>query len=92
MAHDNSPSDTHRERSRVFKGVSPRRPKQKIRLGGAPPFAAGPGLFPNFVYRGGPVITNPQVYCVFLGDWASAANQTRASRLAQFLNDLMNSD
>jgi hypothetical protein len=32
------------------------------------------------------------VYCVFLGDWSSVANQTRATRLAQFLNDLMSSD
>src|SRR5947209_11168484 len=77
-----------------LKGVSPSRPKRRVPLGGTPPFASGPGAgsFPNFVYQGGRVITTPQVFCVFLGDWTSAANQTRATTLAQFLNDLMHSD
>jgi hypothetical protein len=93
MAKEDRSSDVRAERrSRVFKGVSPQRPKKKVPLGGAPPFASGAGAFPNFIYRGGPIIRNPQVFCVFLGDWSSAANQTRASRLAQFLTDLMNSD
>ena len=81
-------------RRRVVKGVSPARPKKKVRLGGVPGIASGPGAgsFPNFIYHGGRVIHNPQVYCVFLGEWSSASNQNRATRLAQFLNDLMNSD
>jgi hypothetical protein len=80
--------------SKGTKGVSPRRPKKKVPLGGIPPFASGPGAgtFSDFRYHGGPVIPNPRAFCIFLGDWTSAANQTRATRLAQFLTDLMNSD
>lgn len=37
------------------------------------------------------MVTNPQVYNIFLGDWTSAANQSRATRLNQFITDLMNS-
>jgi hypothetical protein len=62
-----------------------------VPLGGAP-LASGPGAFTDFIYRGGPVINNPQVYLVFLGDWSSTANQNRATRLQQFMNDLMNSN
>lgn len=78
--------------SKGNKGVSPQRSKKKIPLGGTPPFGAGAGSFPDFSYHGGPIVHNPQVYCVFLGDWTSSANQTRATRLAQFLTDLMDSD
>jgi hypothetical protein len=53
---------------------------------------SGPGTFPNFAYHGGRVIHEPQVFTLFLGDWSSAANQTRANRLNQFVTDLMNSD
>src|SRR6185437_6867056 len=61
-----------------------RLPQEKMLLG-----AAGPGAEQDFVYRGGPVIHNPQVHPVFLGDWSSAADQTRATRLQQFLTDLL---
>jgi hypothetical protein len=43
------------------------------------------------LYQGGPVIHNPNVYTVFVGNWGSAANQTRATRLTQFITDLLNS-
>jgi hypothetical protein len=33
----------------------------------------------------------PQVYALFVGDWSSAANQNRATRLSQFVTDLLNS-
>ncbi|HEY2661963.1 MAG TPA: hypothetical protein VGI79_19745 [Caulobacteraceae bacterium] len=81
-----------RERPKYAKGVSPRAAKRKMPLGGGPRLASGPGAFPNFTYHGGRVINDPQVYCVFLGDWTSTANQTRATRLGQFISDLMNSD
>jgi hypothetical protein len=74
------------------KGVSPRISKKKVQLDGSPSLGSGPGVETNFIYRGGRVINNPQVYMMFLGDWTSAANQTRATRLSQFMNDMMNSD
>jgi hypothetical protein len=94
MATKKHPAETLvASETRGAKGVSPRRAKKKVPLGGFPALAsAGAGSFPNFVFRGGPVITNPQIFCVFLGDWSSSANQNRATRLAQFLQDLMNSD
>ncbi len=81
---------------RSTKGVSPRKPKRKVRLDGTSPIALGPGTWSDHLlyYRGGGgrVIHNPKLYAIFLGDWTSAQNQTRATRLAQFLNDLMNSE
>jgi DNA-binding SARP family transcriptional activator len=38
------------------------------------------------------VIEAPQVYCTFLGDWTSAKNQTRATRINRFAVDLLNGD
>jgi hypothetical protein len=52
---------------------------------------AGAGTFPNFLYQGGPVINTPEVYIAFVGDWSGTANQNRATRLSQFVADLMNS-
>ena len=53
--------------------------------------ASGTGNNPNFIYRGGPVINTPQVFALFVGDWSSTANQNRATRLGQFLTDMMHS-
>lgn len=73
-------------------GVPARTQKKHINLGGGNPLSgSGPGSSPDFLYRGGPIINNPQVHAVFLGDWTSAANQTRATRLQQFVTDLLNS-
>src|SRR4051812_46698139 len=80
------------ERGKHSKGVSPRLEKRRVPLGGVPRMGSGPGTFPNFAYHGGRVIHEPQVFTLFLGDWSSAANQTRANRLNQFVTDLMNSD
>ena len=92
----------------VRHGVQSQRPKVKVPLGtkphprknglgagnagGASGGSAGSGDFPFFVYNGGPVVTNPQVYNIFLGDWSAASAQTRATNLNQFISDLMNSD
>jgi hypothetical protein len=51
----------------------------------------GKGLFPRFAYHGGPVIDTPQVSALFVGDWSSPAQQSRAERLGQFVRDLLNS-
>ncbi|MFI5138082.1 MAG: hypothetical protein ACHQIM_09655 [Sphingobacteriales bacterium] len=75
----------------IVKGVSPAKAKRKVRLGG-PITGSGPGLHPNFGYQGGPIIPNPQVYTIYLGDWTSLANVARANNLDQFITDLMNSD
>jgi hypothetical protein len=65
--------------------------KKRVPLGGGPLGGAGPGSWPDFLYRGGPVINTPQLYVIFLGDWSSSSNQTRANRLQQFLTDLLGS-
>lgn len=80
--------------SEVIHGVAPRKlEKPKKRLAPTDPTTpgAGAGSFPNFLYQGGPVINTPEVYIAFVGDWSSNANQTRATRLTQFVTDLLNS-
>ncbi len=80
--------------TKAMRGVAPRRlGKPKKRLLPADPTAPGTGAgsFPNLLYQGGPVINTPQVYIAFVGDWTSAANQTRATRLTQFVKDLTSS-
>jgi hypothetical protein len=79
-------------KSKRVKGVSPDISKKKVRIGVSPVAGSGAGLFPTFGYQGGPIINNPRVYNIYLGDWTSAANQARANRLDQFITDLMNSD
>jgi hypothetical protein len=69
-----------------MRGVHPQQKKVSVL---AP--ASGTGNFPNFINHGGPVINTPQIYILFLGDWQSAANQNRASRLTQFVKDFLNS-
>jgi hypothetical protein len=64
-----------------------------IRKGVGPQTAdTSAGGFPGFIYHGGPIIRNPRVYFLFIGNWASPENQDRAARLATFLDDLMHSD
>src|SRR5579859_7198246 len=75
----------------VVHGVRPHRRKKGVRVGIPTTPGTGAGNFPNLLYQGGPVINNPQVHIVFLGDWTSTANQTRATRLTQFVTDLLNS-
>lgn len=56
--------------------------------------ASTKGKYPNFVFNGGPVVATPRVYCTFWGAaWASdAAHKTAATRLEQFLKDLLASE
>jgi hypothetical protein len=71
-------------------GVSPaaRRP-QVVDLEKAPALAAA-GVFGGFTYHGGPIIRRPQVITSFWGSlWADPPHQARASRLNQFLQDLL---
>jgi len=80
--------------TKIIHGVPPKRSiKPKRRLVPADPTTPGTGAgsFPNFLYQGGPVINTPQVYIAFVGDWTSSANQTRATRLTQFVKDLLSS-
>jgi hypothetical protein len=80
---------TQTDRS-TLQGVSPQRAKERTDLAGAPR-RSPTGTFSNFIYRGGAVINTPRLFALFIGDWASAANQTRATRLGQFMTDLMSS-
>ena len=73
-----------------LRGVSPQRAKRRVDLSGAP-LISPTGNFPGFVYNGGPVISTPSVHALFVGDWTSSANQTRATRLQQFVTDLLSS-
>jgi hypothetical protein len=50
--------------------------------------AAGTDPHPGFQYHGGPVVLDPRVFALFVGDWTGSANQARATRLNQFLTDL----
>jgi hypothetical protein len=76
------------ERQSHLFGVQPKGPAKRMP---EPTVVSGTGRFPDFIYHGGPVIKTPQVYILFVGDWSSAANQTRASRLSQFVSDFLNS-
>jgi hypothetical protein len=81
--------------------VSARLRKKKVPLGGVPESvseagkgsgrATGPGTFPDLLYEGGPVIANPQVYAVYLGDWTGTSNQNRITQLNQFISDFLSS-
>lgn len=71
-----------------LKGVQPHQPGAKAAQLAA---VSGTGMFPNFISHGGPVITTPNVYILFFGDWSSAVNQERATRLGQFITDLLKS-
>lgn len=73
-----------------LRGVSPQRAKRRVDLSGAP-MISPTGNFPGFRYQGGPIINTPSVHALFVGDWTSAANQARATRLQSFLTDLLSS-
>jgi hypothetical protein len=82
----------HSPAVRVRYGIVPSQiEKRRVPLGGGPRSGSGPGSYPDFLYRGGPVINNPQLYAIFLGDWTSAGSPNRATRLQQYLSDLLNS-
>jgi hypothetical protein len=61
-------------------------PKPGVRKAPAAGFAAA-GTFSDFTYSGGPVIETPQVFVLFVGDWSSSTDQTRATNLQQFVSD-----
>jgi len=61
-----------------------RLPEDVATAGGA---AADP--HPKFLYHGGPVVLDPRVFAMFVGDWTSPANQARSTRLIQYLKDLV---
>jgi hypothetical protein len=71
-----------------LKGVQPQKAPKKVPDLTA---ASGTGNHPDFIYNGGPVINTPQMYILFVGDWSSTANQNRATRLSQFVTDMLNS-
>lgn len=47
---------------------------------------------PIMTYQGGRHIASAEVYAIFMGDWTSTADQLRATRLTQFVKDLIASD
>jgi hypothetical protein len=81
-----------------LKGVHPKSQKIRTSLRGVHPkiqrreAPSGTVKYPNFVFNGGLAVNNPQVYIVFLGDWSSTTNQNRATRLSQFMTDLLSSE
>jgi len=86
--------DSSRQESRSgsahyrMKGVSP---KPGVRKAPAIAFAAA-GQFSDFTYSGGPGHRHAAVSVLFVGDWSSSADQTRATNLQQFVSDMLNSD
>jgi hypothetical protein len=80
--------------AKAMRGVAPQRlgkPTKRLLPAAPTTPGSGAGSFPNLLYQGGPVLNTPQVYIAFVGDWTSAANQTRATRLTQFVKDLLSS-
>jgi hypothetical protein len=77
----------------VLHGVRPHKPKTRPSPRVADPTSPGTGAGndPNLLYRGGPVLFEPTVWLVFLGDWTSTANQNRATRLGQYVTDFLGS-
>src|SRR5690348_380051 len=86
--HDTSKRETRTGIGHRMKGVSP---KRRVKKPLQTPFAST-GLFSDFTYSGGPVIETPQVSVLFVGNWSSSVDQTRATNLNQFVSDLLNSD
>jgi hypothetical protein len=76
------------ERPSHLFGVQPKGPAISMP---EPTVVSGTGKYPDFTYHGGPVIDTPRLYILFVGDWSGTANQTRASRLTQFISDFLNS-
>src|ERR1051326_7481717 len=48
-------------------------------------------LHSGFKYHGGPIVKCPQIITSFWGAWSDAAHQARATRLNQFITDLLKS-
>jgi hypothetical protein len=74
---------------KVHRGVTGKRVKFRppADIEAAKPTGADP--HPQFLYHGGAVVLDPQVFAIYLGDWTSATNQARANRLDQYLTDLV---
>jgi hypothetical protein len=72
------------------KGVSPKKAEGFTPSLDASTTAIGE-RYPNFRFHGGPVIHTHQLYALFVGNWNSAVDQNRASRIRQFLSDFLNS-
>jgi len=92
VRHDPSTlrSDMKEER-KSRRGVNGLRVKFELPSDVATAGGAAADPHPNFKYHGGPVVLDPQVFAIYLGDWVSASNQARASRLNQYLTDLVGS-
>ena len=72
-------------KNKVSHGVSPTLKKKKISAKKNLELAIGTDIqavtesaaHPNFKYHGGPIVKNPQVYSIFLGDWSSEESKKR---------------
>jgi hypothetical protein len=67
--------------------VSPRIP-EKVRSAIRPNV---PGTWGDFTYHSGPVIHEPKLSILFVGNWSSRASQGRMTRLTQFVGDFLGS-
>src|SRR5712692_9088465 len=85
----NSLSTTMREGSTSFRGVKGERVKVTLPSDVTAAGPAGAQPHAQFLYHGGAVVLDPRVFAVYVGDWAGAANQARATRLNQYLTDLV---
>src|SRR5947209_18633091 len=73
------------QRPEPMRGVHPQRTKKRLVSAGTKE------AHPNFTYHGGPIINTPRLHALYVGDWAGSANQSRASRLSQFLTEFLQS-
>ena len=78
-----------REGSRSNRGVKGEQVKFKLPSDVTAAGAAGADPHPRFLYHRGAVVLDPRLFAVYVGDWASPANRARATRLNQYLTDLV---
>src|SRR5215470_9823860 len=86
MAHEKAESryvaEKHAE-CPSLRGVGGERTKFRLPEDVATAGGAAADPHPKFLYHGGPVVLDPRVFAMFVGDWTSPANQARWNRLIQ---------
>ena len=90
-SYSTSLSTAKAEGSKANRGVKGGQVKFKPPVDATTAGVAGADPHPRFLYHGGAVVINPQVFAIYLGDWTSAASQGTATRLNQYLTDLVSS-
>jgi len=86
---DSKSQTTQKDNSKAKRGVQGEQVRFKPPPDATAAAPTGADPHPAFSYHGGAVVLNPRAFAIYLGDWTSAANQARATRLNQYLTDLV---